>query len=61
LARFTVGSELVIDGKNMMDRTTMENKLGRHRNSRQEEHTDGIQISRVRSEHGETIVGFERT
>jgi hypothetical protein len=35
-----------------MARTTMENRLGRHRKSRQEECTDGGQISGVRSERG---------
>jgi hypothetical protein len=36
----------------LMARTMMENRLGRHRKSRQEERTDGGQISGVRSEHG---------
>jgi hypothetical protein len=31
----------------------MENRLRRHRKSRQEEHTDGGQISGVRSERGD--------
>jgi hypothetical protein len=35
-----------------MARTTMENMLGRHHKSRQEERIDGGQISGVRSEHG---------
>jgi hypothetical protein len=33
-------------------RTAMENRTGRHRKSRQEERTDGGQISSVRSERG---------
>jgi hypothetical protein len=36
----------------LMERTTMETRLRRHRKSRQEERTDGGQISGVRYEHG---------
>jgi hypothetical protein len=38
--------------RTVMDRTMMENRLGRHSKSKQEERTDGGQISSVRSEHG---------
>jgi hypothetical protein len=51
VGRFTVGSELVIDGKNNDGKNKMA-RLGRHRKSRQEERTDGGQISGVRSERG---------
>jgi hypothetical protein len=52
LAGLQLGVSLSLMERTTMARTMMENRLGRHRKSRQEECTDGGQISGVRSEHG---------